>query len=63
MQTDDHEFMTVDEIKAWISENTNCPFRQDSTLSDLEDSVQDWIDDDESYCILEEFMDVRPEDV
>lgn len=55
--------MTVEEIKAWISENTNCPFRQDSTLSDLEDSVQDWIDDDESYCILGEFMDVRPEDV
>lgn len=63
VQTDEHEFSSMDEIRAWLSENTNCPFRQEGSLFELEESVQNWIDDDECWCILEEFMDVRPEDV
>ena len=61
VQTDKHEFLSMDEIRAWLLENTNCPFRKDGTLYELEESVQNWIEDDESYCCLEEFMEVRPD--
>lgn len=50
-------------MSTWYSAGISFYSKDKELLSELEDSVQDWIDDDESYCILEEFMDVRPEDV